>query len=113
MMNISNLKLPLECIANDSEVILIGIRPIYEFSEDGKPIKEKQTGYLYSCICPKNKYSPIEIKTNESLCFVEQTDIDDNNGLRVKPINFIARIYVGKDGKPAVSCRADTIEVVR
>ncbi|MGF7050577.1 hypothetical protein J2T13_005127 [Paenibacillus sp. DS2015] len=107
-MKIENILLTLEQVANDSQLLLVGVNPFKLY--ENQQVTDKIGGISYECVAPKNKYERLIVKVPSHQPIIENEDIEEDTFIQF--IGFIGKFYRDRNGYYQLSCRAEQAFIV-
>lgn len=111
-MLIQKLKLPITVVAGSDTVLVVEVKPLYQYV-NGRAT-DTLAGYRYTCICPQNKYTQISIKVAEEIPTITEELLDMYGGsVTVKPLNFVGKFYKDSRGEYQFTSVASGLEVIK
>lgn len=108
MIRIENIRLSLEQIANDSQLLVLSVGP-YKLYENNQ-VTDKIGGYYYECVAPKNKYEKIVVKVPNHPPVIDNNDIEEQTFITFE--GFEARFFRDRNGGYQISCKAEKAYIV-
>lgn len=104
-MDLKNIKLTFEQVANADHGILIGMRPWIEYVNGEKT--DKVLGTQYEVVLPKNGYEKLSVKVPGSPILTEEEIKDADSVIHIGFPGFIGKIYFNRrNNKNEVSAKA-------
>lgn len=112
-MKITDIKLTVTQIAGNAEGtgILLNMAPGYDYV-DGKRT-DTQSHIKYEAVFPDNAFEKILVKVPGKSVVREEQLVQQNGKLKVKFKNLTGRFYRTNSGEYALSCSADSVEVIQ
>lgn len=112
-MKITDIKLTVTQIAGNAEGtgILLKMAPGYDYV-DGKRT-DTQSHIKYEAVFPDNAFEKIFVKVAGKSVVREEQLVQQNGKLKVKFKNLTGRFYRTNSGEYALSCSADSVEVIQ
>lgn len=111
-INLANIKFSLEQIANDTKVIVTGVRTVKQYDENEK-VTDKVIGYSYDVIAPQAKYASFAIKVEGKKPIITSEELESGGEVIATPVGFIGKFYRTRTGDYAFTSKADSLEIVR
>ena len=113
-MKVTDVNLTTAQIAgnNDGITIITNVAPGYEYGSDGKRT-DKQTHIKYYSVCTDNDFEKIVVKVSGTKEIISKELLAQHNGkVKVKFKNLTGKFYRTSNGEYALSCTADSVEVL-
>lgn len=113
-MKITDIKLTVLQIAGNAEGsgILLNMAPGYDYV-DGKRT-DTQSHIKYEAVFPDNAFEKLLIKVPGTKAVITEEQLAQQSGkLKVKFKNLMGKFYRTNSGEYALSCSADSVEVVQ
>ena len=113
MSIITSVDLTAEQISGNEngECVLLSVSPLEEYV-DGKP-SGKVVGQKYHIVCPNNKYEKFIVKIKGKPTITNDQIQQAGGQVRVIFDNLTGKFYRTNSGEYALSCNADSAEVIK
>ena len=112
-MKVTEVKLTVSqiCGNDEGECVLLSVSPLEEYI-DGKP-SGKVVGQKYHIVCPNNKYEKFIVKIKGKQMITNDQIQQAGGQVRVIFENLTGKFYRTNSGEYALSCNADSAEVIK
>ena len=113
-MKINSIKLLATQISGNAEGsgILLSMAPGYDY-ENGKRL-DTQSHIKYEAVFPDNAFEKLLVKVPGTKAVITEEQLAQQSGkLKVRFKNLTGRFYRNNNGEYALSCSADSVEVVQ
>ena len=106
---IKSVDLSLDQVVGSDKALLVEVAPDRVY-QDGKPTGEIK-GTRYTIVSPVLSYDKVVVKV-PGPAIVTQEELGKANGLTVTFKGFSGHFYI-MDGKPGLTCKADSVSLVK
>lgn len=113
-MKITNIKLTSTQIAGNAEGsgILLNMAPGYDYVEGKKT--DTQSHIKFETVFPDNSFEKVLVKVSGIKSVVTEEQLAQQSGkLKVRFKNLTGKFYQKNSGEYALSCSADSVEVIQ
>ena len=112
-MKVTEVKLTVSqiCGNDEGECVLLSVSPLEEYI-DGKP-SGKVVGQKYHIVCHNNKYEKFIVKIKGKPMITNDQIQQAGGQVRVIFENLTGKFYRTNSGEYALSCNADSAEVIK
>ena len=108
-MNIRNFKLDP---AQFATMMAVSTSAAFRYDENGNRTEEQQ-GFRVSVVLPLAGYEKATLKVPTIPPVLSYEALADSGPVQIKPVNLVAALFIGRDGKAGLSLKADSVEVAR